>query len=614
MSASRRPFSIPLPSGRRGLRFVAAVPLAAAEGLLGLARLNKLYARWLAERDGACGSFVDRALGIIGIGYDVAGAGLDRVPRTGPLIVAANHPHGAADGLILASAVGSVRDDVRLVGNYLLAQIPELRPLCIFVDPFGDRRAARRSVSGLREALAWLGQGGALVVFPAGEVAHRRSLRGEVVEPAWHSSVARLAAHSRSPVLPAHIDGQNSQLFQLAGLLHPRLRTGLLARELLAQREHRITVSVGVPVFASDLEARRSAVGRAAYLRLRTLGLAPRRSAASTTCPYLMPPRRALSAVAPPVAPGLLADDIARLDPSRLLVQSGEMSVLCATSQELPRVLPEIGRLREATFRAAGEGTGKACDLDCYDQRYWHLFVWNTRSREVIGAYRLGPTDQVGALRRPRRLYTRSLFKFGPAFLSRLGPSLELGRSFVRQEYQRDYATLMLLWKGIGHFVARQPQYRMLFGPVSVSADYSAAARELLVAALSTREYRSPLGALVRGLRPVDVTPLSPWTSRPGERISPDLLNQLLSEVEPDGKGLPVLMRQYLRLNAKLLAFSVDPDFGHVVDGLMVVDLVAVDRPVLNRYMGREGAAAFLAHHRGEIPRATDAHPVVAPA
>jgi putative hemolysin len=286
--------------------------------------------------------------------------------------------------------------------------------------------------------------------------------------------------------------------------------------------------------------------------------------------------------------------------------------VYCARAAELPSVLREIGRLREVTFRAAGEGTGREVDLDRFDARYWHLFAWNTERREIAGAYRVGRIGTGDGATIPRHLYTRTLFRYGRRFLGELGPALELGRSFVRQEYQRDYGTLMLLWKGIGHFVARHPQCRVLFGPVSISADYSAASRELLVAALSGPRFASSLARLVQPKRALELRCRKPGDARTA--LSADLLDELVRGAERDGKGLPVLLRQYLRLGGRLVAFSVDPEFGEVVDGLMVVDLAQVAQPVLQRYMGREGAAGFLAYHRGPGSPIADREPAVASA
>jgi putative hemolysin len=279
--------------------------------------------------------------------------------------------------------------------------------------------------------------------------------------------------------------------------------------------------------------------------------------------------------------------DVAALDDAALL-QSGSFTVYCAPASRLPALLPELGRLRELTFRGAGEGTGRARDLDGFDAHYLHLFVWDREQRAVAGAYRLCPTDTLGA---PgvTGLYTRTLFEYDQALLDRLGPAVELGRSFVAPTYQRDYSPLLLLWKGIGRVVAASGgRYRRLFGAVSISDRYSSTTRELLVAFLqATRQERS-LAELVRARRPL--VPSGAVTADLA-RMQPGEVSAAVRRLEGDGKDMPVLLRQYLRLNAKLLSCSVDPAFGEALDGLMVVDLADVDPAILSRILGRDQAA-----------------------
>ena len=264
-------------------------------------------------------------------------------------------------------------------------------------------------------------------------------------------------------------------------------------------------------------------------------------------------------------------------------------------------MLREIGRLRESTFRQAGEGTGQARDLDRFDRDYLHLFVWHAGRREVVGAYRLGLTDRLRARYGPRGLYTRTLFRFGAPLLDEIGPAIELGRSFVRPEYQRDSNGLLLLWKGIGRFVARHPRYRRLFGPVSISAEYQSFTRHLLARFLSHQAFASELARLVQPRRALTPEPDTALLVRARVVAHLEDVEALVREVEA-GRGLPVLLRQYLKLNARLLGFSVDPGFGNVLDGLMLVDLLEVRPALLQRYFGRDGVARLRAYHAPASP------------
>jgi putative hemolysin len=290
-----------------------------------------------------------------------------------------------------------------------------------------------------------------------------------------------------------------------------------------------------------------------------------------------------------------VADEVAQLPVDSLLVESGAIKVFCVEARQIPSALREIGRLREVTYRAIGEGTGRSLDLDRFDDRYLHLFSWNRDCREIVGAYRLGLTDRIVAREGVVGLYTRSLFRYDERLIARLSPALELGRSFVRAEYQKNYNALLLLWKGIGKFVVRHPQYRVLFGPVSISARYTDTSQRLLMAFLRQNHLDRDLAELVAALDARAVEPASASTAVPQ---SIDEANRLVTRAETDGKGVPVLLRQYLKLNARLLGFSVDPAFGDALDALMMVDLTRVDPAILCRYFGRHEAIQFLARHR----------------
>jgi putative hemolysin len=363
--------------------------------------------------------------------------------------------------------------------------------------------------------------------------------------------------------------GGNSSLFRAVGRLHPLLRTALLPREMWAQRGRTIAVRVGAPVLPDELGAVPDSRGRTELLRERatTLSVAHR---------------------------GRTEDLVANIEAlhSEVLLESGSYQVFCASAPQLPAVLPEIGRLRELAFRQAGEGTGLSRDLDRFDETYQHLFVWDRVQREIAGAYRLGATDVVAAEGCVEGLYTRTLFDYDAALLDEIGPALELGRSFVHPGYQRDFSPLLLLWKGISRFVVRSGRYRRLFGVVSVSDRYDSISRQLLVKFLQTHRFDADLGRLVRARNPPP--PSGDRFVQAATVDSIEDVSALIRQVERDGKDIPVLLRQYLKLNAKLLGFTVDYDFGNVLDGLLVVDLAGVEPAILSRYMGRAAASAFL--------------------
>jgi putative hemolysin len=578
------PFQIDsLPGTPYRAALAAARPLLS--WLLDLRTYRALYERTQSDRDG---SFASRALNVLEIEPRISDAQLATIPAHGPLLVASNHPHGALDGLLLASIVGRKRSDVRVLTNHLLSRIPELSALCFFVDPFGGPAASARSQAGLRAAHLWLRNGGALVVFPSGEVAHRRGTSGSRIDSPWRPTVGRFALTTGAQVLPGFIEGANTRWFYAAGYVHPALRTALLARELLKTRGTTVTVRLGTPLAARDLvDSAGDAAGVTASIRraVEELGQSP-----PPTDHIPSEPHR------PSVVTGgnTIQAEIDQLPQESCLVDGGGFQVFLAEAHRVPAALHEIGRLRELTYRAVGEGTGRQLDLDSFDERYLHLLSWDRERQRVVGAYRIGRTDSIMATAGVDGLYTRTLFRYDERLIARLSPALELGRSFVRAEYQKNYNALLLLWKGIGRFVATHPQYRVLFGPVSISCRYSDSSHRLLMAFLQQNHLDSDLANLVEAINPRTVHP-APAPTIPR---SLDEVNRLVAEAEDDGKGVPILLRQYLKLNAKLIGFNVDPHFGDALDALMMVDLTKVDAAILNRYMGRQATAQFLTHHR----------------
>jgi len=558
-----------------------------AEKLLAIEQLDTLYAVSLRQQGL---SFFESFLHELKIRCDYQEQDLARIPETGPVVVVSNHPFGFAEAPVLASLLSRRRHDIRFLANTLLSGIEVLRDHLIPVDVFGGRNSTRSNFRGMRAAIEWLRQNGLLVVFPAGEVASLRLPQFRVTDPAWNETIGRIARIAQATVIPAFFHGGNSRTFHIAGLIHPLLRTALLPRELFEKTGRTISVSFGAPILPR-VAALLSDRNLTAYLRMRTELLQTRtlpRLAAHSHQPRLHP-------IAAPGEKSKILAEVAALTP---LLSSGPLGVFVAESGQLTHVLPEIGRLRELSFRAAGEGTGRARDVDRFDAWYRHLFVWNSEREEIVGAYRVGMADSIIAEHGPRGLYTTTLFKFQADFFLKLGPALELGRSFVREEYQRDYLPLLLLWKGISQFVARHPRYRTLFGPVSISNDYRAISRALII------EYCKAHGdpQLSRGVRPrrrFHSAPLPGCDHLPVASLAEDIagLSTLIADLEPDNKGVPVLLRQYLNLGGTVLEFNLDPRFSNAVDGLILVDLLKADRRLLERYMGRDGLASFYRFH-----------------
>jgi putative hemolysin len=561
-------------------------------------RVRELYRR---AQQPANRSLLENVLKEMGVVYRISATDLERIPTSGAAVVMANHPFGVLDGAILGALLERVRPDVKIMTNVLLAGIPELQERCIFVDPFGQRGSAALNRRALKQALAWLREGGMLAVFPAGEVSHILLRRMEIADPEWSSTVVRLIRLTGAASVPLFFEGRNSIAFQTVGLLHPVLRTAWLLNEFLQQTHKRVEVRVGTAISAEAVSHAGNDREATGYLRWRTYLLAQRGQE-----PHQLPPalravflRKKQEPIGPPPATQDLVNDLRGLGTENCLDENKDFSVFLANPGQIPNVLHEVGRLREITFRAVGEGTGKSTDIDRFDHYYQHVLLWSKAKQELVGAYRLGLTEDILPRFGTAGLYTSTLFRYDARLFDHFGPALELGRSFVRPEYQRQYAPLLMLWRGIGRFLAVNPQLTILFGAVSISSRYNRVSRELIVRFFRARENDRELSQFIAPRRPFR----SGWI-RPGDcpttctRLKDlDDLTDPIADVEADGKGLPILIKQYAKLGGRLLSFNVDREFSNVLDGLVVVDLRATDPGVLERYVGKDGILAFQSYH-----------------
>jgi putative hemolysin len=572
---------------------------------LGLHRIEKMVAALGPDLDAQ--GFLDAGLGRLGVRADVPELELDRIPSEGACIAVANHPYGLLDGMMLSQVLLSRRKDVKILANPFLARFEPLREIFFWVDPFGNESSKSFNRRALAEAIRWVQDGHLLLVFPAGEVSHRRWGRKGITDPDWHATVARIQMRCQAPVLPIHVSGCNSVGFQVVGLLHPRLRTLLLARELLNKMDRRIPIRIGHAIQEEALTHFPTAEARTAFFRLSSDVQGRRVECSNERKRFRLPVKRSTSsapqaeAICPPVSSLELQREIEGLGAERILSEGGQYQVYFAEAAEIPAGLREIGRLREETFRAVGEGTGKSLDLDAFDEHYQHLLLWDRQGKEIAGSYRVGPTDLLAE--RGCDWYTKTLFRFDPRFVEHVTPGLELGRSFIGIAHQRSFRPLLLLWQAIGAYCVRMPRYRRLFGPVSISKDYAGLSRDLILDHLSAHHGDAWLSQLVKPRRPVSERSLRRRRTWPQE-LFPELgeVSKFVSEIEEDKKGVPVLIREYLKLGGRLLGFNVDPDFSDVLDGLVLVDLDATDPKRLARYMGADGAARFRSlgdHHAG---------------
>ena len=568
------------------------------EHTLKFPQLNKLY-REVAEREDDR-HFCERLLEELNVTIKVAEGEIERIPEEGPVVVVSNHPFGAIEGALLASLLLKRRPDVKILTNFLLGHVPDLDDLCIYVDPFGRKESVASNARPLVDAIKWVRNGGLLAVFPSGEVSHLQVKKRKIIDPPWLQTVGRIIRKTDAIALPIFFQGSNSFLFQVAGLVHKRLRTVMLPREFLNKKNKVFHVAVGNPIPRRKLNSFESESELTEYLRKRTYLL---QNKFIKEMRKAGPPAEAREDTQEKIVPPLPREDVnAELNSLKdkcMLVEGYGFEVYCERGDRIPKLMHEIGRLREITFRKVGEGTGLSIDTDEFDKDYYQLFVWDPKKEKLVGAYRVGRIDKIIKNKGLSGLYISTLYEFEQELFEQIGNSLELGRSFVVPEYQRSFAPLMLLWKGIGHFASNRPEYRYLIGPVSINDNYSIFSRQLMISYLKETNFLHDLAKHVKPRSPFKNRKIKGYKTGPISSMVSDIedLSHLITDFEEMQNSVPVLLRQYLKLGGKILGFNLDPKFSNALDGLIIVDLSKTPLKMLEKYMGKEEALKYLEHH-----------------
>ena len=514
--------------------------------------------------------FIEQALRYLSFACDVCENELEHIPAQGPVVIVANHPIGSLDGLALLQIISRVRGDVKIIANQLLSQIKPLNELLLPVDNMNGN-TQRQQITAINEHL---GKGGALIVFPAGEVS-RLNIHG-IYDGRWNNGFLRLATQHRAPIVPIYISGRNSWLFYGTSLLNKSLSTLLLVREMFQQRKGHIKIRIGAKIPFNE------------WSKLPVTG----KALAKLFRKHLYRLGKSKSGILTTEAPIALAENRVKLKKAVEACQplgntpDGKHIYLYRREQAPSSViLKELGRLREIAFRAVGEGTGLRRDLDSFDDDYYHLLLWDNKELEIVGAYRFMPTKEQLERKGHKGLYSYGLFHYDTAMAHILDQGIELGRSFIQPRYWGK-RSLDYLWQGIGAFLAQNPQYRYLMGPVSMSASLPAPARDLLVAFYKL--HFSPRWPLARSRQPYANGSLDIAGQFVGQDYQQDL-SILKSMLDNLGCGIPTLYKQYSELcepgGVQFLDFGIDPDFANCVDGLVLIDIHKMKLNKRQRYI-----------------------------
>ncbi len=545
--------------------------------VLRFSRLNKIYGQ-IGDKQGV--EFIDALITLLEINYKFEPNDLRKVPKTGPFIVVANHPFGGLDGILLIKVLSQVRPDIKVMANFLLKRVEPISDFFLPVNPFEDRQGIKSSVGGIRGAMEHLQKGGGLCIFPAGEVSSYDS-DNKIADRQWQYSALKFIKRAKVPVVPVYFHGKNSRLFHLIGKINPNLRTAKLPSEFLNKRKKPVKIRIGsvIPVKEQDGFSEIYQFGR--FLRAKTYSLnSPVEVKRFFNYSLFRKPKA--EPVVPPTDPNKIRNEINSLEKEHLLFRLKNFAVYCSPSQVIPSILNEIGRLREITFREVGEGTNSSIDLDEFDLYYHQLFIWDEEASRIVGAYRIGKGADILHEFGTGGFYVQSLFRMKDSFTPVLQQSLELGRSFVVKEYQRQPMPLFLLWKGILYFLLKNPDYRYLIGPVSISNNYSKISKELIIKFIMMHHFDWNMARFILPRNAFKFKSQDPNINVIMENMNDiNKLDQLIGDVDELNTGLPVLLKKYIKLNAKIVGFNVDPKFNNCLDGLILLDVYDVPKNVV---------------------------------
>jgi putative hemolysin len=546
--------------------------------LLKIKELNELYSRY-EDKDGI--EFITGVLNTLEIKYEVDEKDIQNIPDEGAFIAISNHPYGGIDGLIMLKIFAEKRPQFKTMANFLLQKIKNIENFILPVNPFDNIAVSQSSLKGIKQTLEHLKQGNPLGIFPAGEVSSFQSESKQITDKMWKPIVGKLTSKAKVPVVPVYFSGKNSYLFNILGLIHPAFRTAKLTSEMFNKKGTTIKVRIGKPISVKTISQFTNNDQLVRYLRARTYAIgSPIEVKKFFNNPFKVNKEPEPIINETPVE--LLEFEIkALLDTENHLFSHENFDVFVAFHNNIPNILTEIGRLREITFREVGEGTNKSIDTDEFDLYYHHLFLWDKENKKIVGAYRIGKGNDIYRKFRKKGFYINTLFKIKREFIPVMRQSMELGRSFIRKEYQQKHLPLFLLWRGILYFIKTSPFYKYLIGPVSISSNFSKVSKILMIEFIKKNYYHKEFSRYIESRKKFVFKPTEVDAEILTQGNDIKSLDQLISEIEPFNYRVPVLMKKYLKQDAKILGFNIDPKFGNALDGFMIMDIRNVPEDTL---------------------------------
>jgi putative hemolysin len=556
--------------------------------ILRISAINKIYDN---NKNKADLDFLNGILDACKIKFEIPEEDLKRIPKEGPFITISNHPLGGIDGVLLLKLLIEKRTDYKIVANFLLQRVAPLKPYVMPVNPFETRKDAKSSIAGVKSALLHLREGKPLGIFPAGEVSTHKDGKLNVDKP-WEEGAVKLIKKANVPVIPIYFHAKNSRLFYFLSKFSDTLRTAKLPSEIIQQRGRVIKVRIGKPISVKDQNAYKALPDFYKFIRRKTYMLAnPFEKSNRLISSQKIKIKKATKKISLQRNSDLFIAEVDALrETNSRLLKSKNYEVFFASAKDIPNLIHEIGRLREITFRAIGEGTNKEVDLDKFDNYYHHLLLWDAVAEKLVGAYRMGLGKEIYKKYGIKGFYVQSLFRIEPELHQMMDNTIEMGRAFIIAEYQQKPMPLFLLWKGIVHVTLRYPEYKYLMGGVSISNQFSDFSKSLMIEFMKSHYYDPYIAQYIRPKKEYKVKLKDGDKDFVFDASKADMqkFDKIIDEIEPGILRIPVLIKKYVKQNARLVAFNVDPKFNNAIDGLMYIKVADIPestvKPVMEEF------------------------------
>ena len=567
------------------------------EHLVGAKKMNALMEE-VGRPWPDAGPLIDTLFERLNIKWDIENPEVLEKLDDKPKVFVANHPYGLPDAFALFQLLTKYRSNIKIFANKLLAATQLEEPSLLFVDPFGAADSRGQNRKSIATALKHLRDGGDLALFPGRICSHLKTSDWTISDSDWTDQVRKFVEVSGGEMVPLYISGRNSMMFNISGLIHPRIRTYMLLREFL-RGGHDFTFKVGEPVSSRQLARVSRSVSVGTFARSLVYGLktgAPK----VPDIPQLIAPElrteienETASRGTVPISGKHALDVLKKHD---VLVKQNGYTIYQSEHGASPELIDIICEVRFAAYASQTNVSDPSQLQDKYDAFYSHLVLWDDAKQNVVGVYRYTLPDPAKMPVSADNLVTSSIFNLSDNFENLLPNSMELGRAAILPEYQKSYSPLMLLWRAILEVPRRNKQIKYLFGPVTMGQNFNPVSRELLQRFVM-RNWRdetmdgfiTPKLALNLPIpREVKINQLEEGCGDYSK------LGNIVSGFEGGQRSLPVLFRHYANVGCKYIGFGEWKELDSATTGITILNLHNISPSLLTRYFGDEGAKSFL--------------------